>query len=217
MGFPGPTTVVDATQNKHYNTRKELAFEYANVVRQEVIALRDAGCNIIQFDDPGLLRDLTRAEEWGIEALDKCFEGIDGITTIVHVCRSYPTNSNKKLEEEGTGYKSDKAYYPELLTLLQKSKIDQISIEGKQGNLDMSVLKHLGDKTVLLGCLDVGIEEVESVDEIVEQAKDALKYIKPEQLILAPDCGLLLIPRDVAKAKITNLALAASVLNKSLT
>jgi len=213
IGFPGPSTVVDAVKNEFYKSDKELALNYAKAVKQEVIALRNAGCQIIQFDDPGLLRNPIRTQEWGIELLDKCFEGIEGITTIVHVCRSYP---NKKLEKLGIVYKSDESYYPYLLDLLRKSKIDQISIEGKQENLNPAVLKHLGQKIVILGCLDVGSEKVETVEEIVNQGKAALEYIKPEQLILGPDCGLLQISRKAAKAKLSNLAKAAEILNKIL-
>jgi len=211
--LPGPTTVVDASENNFYPSDRDLAFDCARAIRQEVLHLKNAGCDIIQFDDPGLLRDLPRAEQWGIKALDMCFEDVPGIITIVHVCRSYP---DKNMEKSGIVYKSDKRYYPQLLELLQKSQIDQISIEAKQGDLDLSVLKYLGNKKVLLGCLDVGIDKIETVEEIVEQANEALQYIEPSQLILAPDCGLVLLEKDIAKAKLSNMATAAKILNSKL-
>lgn len=212
MALPGPSTVVDSVDNKFYNENRELAFDYAKSIKKEVVSLRDAGCKIIQFDDPGLLRDIRRSEDWGIKALESCFEGID-VTTIVHVCRSYP---DKELEEKNIKYKSDQEYYPELLRILKQSKVDQISIEGKQGNLNPVVLKDAGDKKILLGCIDVGNERVESVEEIIEQAKNALKYLRPKQLILAPDCGLLELSKEAAKAKLTNMAKAAEILNSEL-
>ena len=95
--------------------------------------------------------------------------------------------------------------------LLQKSSIDQISIEGKQGNIDPAVLKNLGDKTVILGCVDVGDENVEKVEDIVGQAKAALEFIKPEQLILGPDCGLVQISREAAKNKLKELVDLAGI------
>jgi len=211
IGLPGPTTVVDAVRNEYYKTDKELAFDYAKAVSKEVKALHQTGCEIIQFDDPGLLRNLERAKDWGIEALDMCFAGVNSATIIVHVCRSYP---NKQLEKLGIVYKADESYYPYLLDLLQNSRVDQISIEGKQGNLNPAVFEHAGDKTIILGCLDVGDEKVESVNEIVEQGVEALAYLKPEQLVLGPDCGLLQISREAAKGKLTNLAKAVEVLNK---
>jgi len=211
ISIPGPTTMVDAVHNQLYGSDEELARDYAKAIREEVIALRDAGCNLIQFDDPGLLRNIERAKEWGVNLLDECFKDIDGITTIVHVCRSYP---NKEFEKKGVIYKSDESYYPYLLDLLQDSKIDQISIEGKQGNLNPSILKHLGQKTVILGCIDVGSERIETIEEIVNQGKAALEFIEPEQLILGPDCGLLELSREVAKEKIANLGKAVEILNR---
>lgn len=200
--LPGPTTVVDfCNNNRVYKSTKKLAFDYARAIREEVLWLKNLGCKLIQFDDPGLLRNLKRAEEWGIEALDRCFKGVlkgSDVTTIVHVCRSYPGVM-----------KSDQNLYSELLKLLQDSKIDQIGIEAKTGALDLSALENLGDKTINLGCIDVGLQRVESVEEITDRAKEALKYIDPEQLVLTPDCGLLQLDRETAKAKLTNLSKAA--------
>jgi len=213
IGVPGPSTVVDAVQNDFYDDECQLAIDYAKAIREEVWLLKNAGCHIIQFDDPGLLRNIERAREWGIALLDMCFEGVEGITTIVHVCRSYP---NKRLEKLGIRYKSDESYYPYLLDLLQRSKINQVSIEGKQGSLNPSVLQNLGEKSVILGCVDVGVEKIETVEEIVRQGKAALEYINVNQLILGPDCGLLQISREAAKAKLSNLARAAEYLNREL-
>jgi 5-methyltetrahydropteroyltriglutamate--homocysteine methyltransferase len=207
VGLPGPCTVVDALVDEHYGARERLAFDYADAIRDEVRALVDAGCRVIQFDDPGLLRDLPRSREWAISALDRCFVGIAVPTTIVHVCRSYP---NRTLDELGLPYKSDQGYYPQLLELLQVSAIDQVSIEGRQGRLDPAVLSHLGDKSVLLGCVDVGDEAVEPVEAIVDQARAALDYVDADRLMLAPDCGLLQLSRDSARGKLANLARAAA-------
>lgn len=171
--------------------------------------MKEAGCTTIQFDDPALIRDLKRVQRWGMEALERCFEGIDGITTIVHVCRSYP---NPELEKSGFYYKSDQGYYPYLLDLVRESKINQVSIEARSGALNARVLEHLGERTVLLGCVDVGREEIESVDDILRQAERALKYVERSQLVLAPDCGLVLLSKDAAKGKLTHLARAAAEL-----
>ena len=210
---PGPSTVVDAVRNAYYVSCQELAFAYAKAIRQEVAALEQAGCTTVQFDDPGLMRDLERAQQWGLEALEQCFEGIGGITTIVHVCRSYP---NPELEKSGFHYKSDQGYYPYVLDLVRESKIDQVSIEARSGALNARVLEHLGEKTVLLGCVDVSTEQIEAVDDIRRQAERALKHVHPGQLVLAPDCGLVLLSRDAAKGKLSHLARAAGQLNGNL-
>lgn len=209
--LPGPATVVDAIVDEHYSSAEALARDYARAIRCEVMALRNAGCRIVQFDDLALLRDLSRAERWGIDALENCFLDIDGITTVVHVCRSYP---NKQLDELGVEYKSDQNQYPALLHLLSQSRIDYVSIEAKRDALRPSVLSQAGSKGVVLGCVDVGSERVESEAEIVAQARAALAYLDRSQLMLAPDCGMIQLTRSVAQAKLCRLAAAAATLNQ---
>lgn len=212
MTIPGPTTATDIVYDSYYNgDRKKMAFDYAHAVRTEVKNLIDAGCNYIQFDDPALLRNPERAQEWGLEALEKCFEGLEmKATYCVHICRGYP---NKPLESKGISYKANANYYEQILHFLSSSKLDQVSIEGAQSNLDLSVLSAIGKKTIVLGVVDVGIEAVETVEHIVKRGKEALQHITPKQLILAPDCGLIMISRNAAFNKLKNIAEASVILN----
>lgn len=143
--------------------------------------------------------------------MQSCFEGLENQAFyFVHICRGYP---DKPLERKGIAYKANSDYYGEILEWLSKSKFDVVSIEGAQNNLDMSILPAIGKKTVMLGVLDVGSNEVESVDSIIARGREALKYLPGEQLILGPDCGMLLLSQDSAKAKLSNIAKAASILN----
>ena len=52
--------------------------------------------------------------------------------------------------------------YP-FLEELRDTAVDQISIEAAQPKLDLSVLGRMGDKTIMLGVIDLGSDEVESV------------------------------------------------------
>jgi len=212
VNLPGPTTLVNFTSNEHFGETSKFAQAASSVIRKLVGELYDAGCRYFQFDDPVLMRDPDAMDEWGIPALEACFVGLDDIISIVHVCRGYP---NKKLEAEGVKYKADERNYEFLLKSLQKSSINQISIEAEECKLDLSVLRHLGDKSILLGAIDVGNEAVETVEYIVERGKEALKFISSDQLWLATDCGMLMLPREKAKQKLTNLALARDILNDS--
>lgn len=213
IGLPGPSTIVDCVADEYYKGDiKKLAFDYADAVRNEVKALITAGCQVIQFDDPVLLRFPDRAKEWGLKALERCFKGFENQATfIVHICCGYP---NKPLEARGVKYKANKDYYKDVLSWLSNSKIDIVSIEGEQSNLNLSVLPSIGKKTIMLGVLDVGEEQVESVKHITKRVRQALNYLPKQQLILAPDCGMLELSRSSAKNKLKNLVLAAKVLNK---
>ena len=178
----------------------------------EVAALIAAGCQIIQFDDPVLLRYPAAAQSWGLQALERCFAGLeDRATFVVHICCGYP---NKPLERKGISYKANQDYYSDILTWLSESKLDVVSIEGAASNLDVSVLSAIGKKTVMLGVVDVGENEIESVESLVARANDALRYIPKEQLILAPDCGMIELTHASARKKLINLSLAAHEINE---
>lgn len=213
IGLPGPSTVADCVADEYYQgNRKQLALDYAAAIHHEVAALIANGCRIIQFDDPVLLRYPKEAKEWGLEALERCFAGLeDKATFVVHICRGYP---NKPFERKGIPYKANKEYYHDILAWLSKSKLDVVSIEGAQSNLDVSILSAIGNKTVMLGVLDVGENDVESVKALVSRGREALSYIPKEQLILAPDCGMLELTRASARKKLINLSLAAHELNQ---
>lgn len=213
VGLPGPTTVVDCVADEYYKgDKKKLAFDYAAAIHQEVGALIKAGCNVIQFDDPVLLRYPEDAKEWGLKALESCFAGYENDATfIVHICRGYP---NKPLEKKGINYKAKKEYYKDILSWFAKSKLDAVSIEGAQSNLDLSILPAIGKKKVMLGVLDVGSNNAETVAALVKRGKEALQYLPKEQLILAPDCGMVEISRTAAKKKLTNMAKAVAILNR---
>jgi 5-methyltetrahydropteroyltriglutamate--homocysteine methyltransferase len=215
IGLPGPSTVADCVADDYYRgDRRSLAFDYADAIHHEVEALVAAGCQIIQFDDPVLLRHPDAAQAWGVEALERCFAGLaDRATFVVHVCRGYP---NKPLERKGVSYKANQDYYRDVLSWLSESRLDVVSIEGAASNLDLSTLSAIGDKSVMLGVIDVGENEVESVEALAARARQALSFLPKEQLILAPDCGMLELSRSSARAKLMNLSRAARAVNAAL-
>jgi 5-methyltetrahydropteroyltriglutamate--homocysteine methyltransferase len=212
IGLPGPSTVADCVADEYYEgDRRRLAFDYADAIRHEVAMLIEAGCGVVQFDDPVLLRYPDAAQAWGLEALERCFAGLEGRATIVvHICRGYP---NKPLERKGIHYKANANYYRDVLTWLAESRLDVVSIEGAASRLDTSTLSAIGRKTVMLGVLDVGENEVESVESLSARAREALRFVAKEQLILAPDCGMLELTRTSARQKLVNLSLAARAIN----
>ena len=214
IGLPGPSTVADCVADEYYRgDRKQLAFDYADAIHHEVAALIAAGCQVIQFDDPVLLRYPEAAQAWGLSALERCFAGLEGRATfVVHICRGYP---NKPLERKGISYKANQDYYRDILSWLSESRLDVVSIEAAASNLDLSILSAIGRKTVMLGVIDVGENEVESVDSLMAHANKALRFVPKGQLILAPDCGMVELTRASAREKLMNLSLAARAVNGS--
>jgi 5-methyltetrahydropteroyltriglutamate--homocysteine methyltransferase len=214
IGLPGPSTVADCLADEYYRgDRKALAFDYADAIRHEVAALVAAGCAFIQFDDPVLLRYPDAAQAWGIETLERCIAGLeDRATFVVHICRGYP---NKPLERKGISYKANQGYYLDVLSWLSESRLDVVSIEGAASKLDLSTLRAIGEKSIMLGVIDVGETQVESVESLVARATEALTFVPKGQLILAPDCGMLELTRASAREKLMNLSRAARAVNES--
>jgi len=212
IGLPGPSTVVDSIADGHYRgDRERMAMDYARAIRHEVRNLIGAGCQAIQFDDPVLLRYPAQAQAWGLRALQACFAGLEERATFfVHICRGYP---DKPLERENIPYKANADYYADVLGWFSKSTLDVISIEGAQSELDLSILPAAGKKAVMLGVVDVGVNRVESVTSLVDRGLEALRYLPKEQLILAPDCGMLQLSRTAARQKLVNLVRAARELS----
>ena len=201
---PGPFTMAQQAQNDFYPTTREAALAYADAVREEVLDLFAAGADIIQLDEPYMQARPEAAEEYGIEALNRALEGVTG-TTCVHICFGYAA----LIHERPEGY----SFLPQL----HQACCHQISIETAQSDLDCSVLSSLPEQTILLGVIDLSTPEVESVDTIVSRVKKALPFIDKERVVLAPDCGMKYLPRDVSLQKLRNMAAAAALLRAEFT
>ena len=212
IGLPGPSTVADCVADEYYGgDRKQLAFDYADAIHHEVEALIEAGCEMIQFDDPVLLRYPAAAQAWGLQALERCFAGPRGPRD---VRRAYLP----RLSEQAAGAQRHPLQgepgllprYPDLAVRVQaRRRFDRGG--GKQAGClrierDRQQNRHAGR-------LDVGENEVESVESLVARANEALRHIPIGQLILAPDCGMLELTRASARQKLVNLSLAARAVN----
>jgi len=105
--------------------------------------------------------------------------------------------------------------YP-FLAELDSCPADQISIEAAQPRLDPAVLEQLPSKRVILGVLDLGDMNVESGEVVAERIRGALRHIDPERLLVAPDCGMKYLPREVARGKLRALVDGAALARAEL-
>jgi 5-methyltetrahydropteroyltriglutamate--homocysteine methyltransferase len=55
---------------------------------------------------------------------------------------------------------------------------------------------------------------VETPQKVVERIKKALRYVKPQDVIVAPDCGMKYLPREVAFGKMKAMVEGARLLRK---
>ncbi|MCC7082989.1 MAG: hypothetical protein IT530_20170 [Burkholderiales bacterium] len=196
---PGPFTMTQQAQNDFYATEAQCAMDYAAAVNEEIRDLFAAGADVVQVDEPYMQARPEKAREYGVAALNRALEGIAG-TTAVHICFGYAHIAHVR----PSGY----SFLPELAGCCCR----QISIETAQANLDCSVLEQLPGKQIMVGCLNLGRMEVETPELVAERVRRALKYIPPEQVILAPDCGMKYLPREVADGKLRAMVAAAKIL-----
>lgn len=187
--LPGPFTMTQLAKDEHYGDERALAMAYADAVNQEVRDLRDAGADFIQLDEPYLQAHPDKARHYGIEAIDRALAGVDG-PTIVHMCFGYAY----VVKDKPSGY----SYLPEL----DRCCASQISVEAAQPKLDLSILAALPTKTLMVGVLDLGTSEIETPETIVARLEAALAHVPPERIVVAPDCGMKYLSRDVAFAKL---------------
>ncbi len=198
---PGPFTMLQQAQNDHYASEEEAAVDYAAAVNAEIRDLFAAGADVVQIDEPYMQARPEKARQYGLKALNRALEGITG-TTAVHICFGYAAI----IHERPSGYS--------FLSELAQCSCRQVSIETAQSNLDCSVLQQLDGKRVMVGCIDLSDPKVESVETIAGRIRRALPYIKPQNVILAPDCGMKYLPRDVATAKLRAMVSAAKILRE---
>ena len=198
---PGPFTMSQQAQNDHYATVDEAALDYAIAVNAEIRDLFAAGADVVQIDEPYLQARPAEARRYGVAVLTRALEGITG-TTAVHICFGYAAI----IHERPTGYS--------FLAELAAAPCAQISVETAQSKLDPQQLAALGDKQIMVGCLDLSDPAIESPEKIANRVRRALTVLAPERVILAPDCGMKYLPRDVAAGKLAAMVEAAALLRK---
>ncbi len=185
---PGPFTMSQQAQNDFYEDEAEMARDYAVAVNAEIRDLFAAGADIVQIDEPYMQARPEKARAYGLDALAVALDGVEGRTAL-HICFGYAA----LIHERPEGYN----FLPELAG----TALDEISIETAQSNLDCAVLSKLPGKTIILGVLDLSTHEIETPEVVAERIRRALPHVPVERLVIAPDCGLKYLPRDVAYGK----------------
>jgi 5-methyltetrahydropteroyltriglutamate--homocysteine methyltransferase len=202
--LPGPFTMSQQAVNEHYASTEALALALAKAVNDEVRDLFAAGADVVQLDEPWLQSRAEQARDYGVAAINRALEGVEG-TTALHLCFGYAAIVTDK---PSSGYA--------FLSELGASAADQISIEAAEPNLDLSVLAALESKTVMVGVLDLGDPDVEAAEQVAQRIRRALEHVPPGRLIATPDCGMKYLPRDVAFGKLKALAQGAAIVNAEL-
>jgi 5-methyltetrahydropteroyltriglutamate--homocysteine methyltransferase len=200
---PGPFTMTQQAQNDHYADERSLALAYAEAVNEELRDLKDAGADVVQIDEPYLQARPEPAREYAIEAINRALEGIEG-DTVLHTCFGYA----HIVHDRPSGYP--------FLSELDDSVATHLSLEAAQPNLDPEVLRDVADKTIVLGVLDLGSSEAETPDLVADRIRKALAVVPPERLVVAPDCGMKYLSRELAFRKLQAMVAGARLVREDL-
>jgi 5-methyltetrahydropteroyltriglutamate--homocysteine methyltransferase len=198
---PGPFTMSKQAQNEFYRSDEAMALDYAAAVNDEIRDLFAAGADIVQIDEPWMQQHPDKAREYGLKTLDRALDGVAG-TVAVHLCFGYAA----VVHEKPAGY----SFLPEL----ERSKALQISIEAAQPKLDLAVLEKLPSKIIVLGVIDLADMTIETPDIVAARIRKALPHVAAERIVIAPDCGMKYLPRDVAYGKMEAMARGAAIVRQ---
>ncbi|HEV2162407.1 MAG TPA: 5-methyltetrahydropteroyltriglutamate--homocysteine methyltransferase [Stellaceae bacterium] len=201
--LPGPFTMAQQAQNDYYKDEEELVMAYAAAVNDEAKDLKAAGADIIQLDEPYLQARAEKAKKYGVKAINRALAGVPG-PTAVHLCFGYA----HVVHTRPSGY----SFLPELADCIAQ----QVSIETAQSNLDLAVLKALGNKQIILGVIDLNDPKPETPATVAARIRRAFAVVPPERIVAAPDCGMKYIPRETAFAKLAALAAGAAIVRREL-
>ena len=212
--LPGPYLLTrsswfEGLSDKAYPTADELSEDIVQILRQEIVALRDRGVDFIQFDEPSLSqvvygdeagetfmcaalssrKDPTEELEFAVRLMNATVDGIDGVKFGVHVCRGNWSRKEEVLL---------KGNYGPLLPYLVQMHIDQLVLEmatPRAGELDV-FKEYANEKELGLGVVNPRTDEIESPAMIVQRVKEVLKFFDPEKILSQPRLRL----RDFRRA-----------------
>ncbi len=200
---PGPFTMTQQAQDDHYGDGRSLALAYAEAVNEELRDLKAAGADVVQIDEPYLQARPEPAREYALEAINRALEGIEG-DTVLHTCFGYAHIVRQRL----TGYP--------FLRELDGCRATHVSLEAAQPNLDPAVLAALPSKVIVLGVLDLGSPEAETPEVVAKRIRRALEVVDPDRLVVAPDCGMKYLPRQLAFRKLQAMVAGARLVDEEL-
>lgn len=202
--LPGPFTMAQQAQNDYYGETADLAMAYADAVNEELRDLFAAGVDIVQLDEPYVQARPEAARDYAVAAIDRALIGATG-PSVLHVCFGY----GKHVDNKPEGYA--------FLAELDACSADEISIECAQPRLKMDLLTQLPNKKVHVGVLDLRDTTPETPELVAERIRAAIEVIPAQQIVVAPDCGMKYLSREVAFEKLKNMVKGRDIVRAEIT
>ena len=210
--LPGPMTMVDTLYDAHYRSREKLAWEFAEILNAEAREIEATGVDVIQFDEPAFNVFMDEVRDWGVRTLERAAEGLT-CKTAVHICYGYGIKANNDWKKTLGG---EWRQYEQTFPLLARSKIDQVSLECANSHVPIDLIGLLRGKDVMVGAIDVADARVETPEDVARVIRAALRFVAPEKLYPCTNCGMVPLPREVARGKLAALGAGAALVRAEL-
>ena len=210
--LPGPMTMVDTLHDAHYRSREKLAWAFAEILNEEARAIAAAGVDVIQFDEPAFNVYFDEVRDWGIKTLERAAEGL-ACTTAVHICYGYGFKANNDWKKT---LGSEWRQYEQTFPLLAASRIRQVSLECANSRVPIDLIALLEGKDVLVGAIDVASDRPETPEEVATVIRSALRFVPADRLLPCTNCGMVPLPRDLARAKLRALGAGAAIVRREI-
>jgi 5-methyltetrahydropteroyltriglutamate--homocysteine methyltransferase len=208
--LPGPMTICDTIADAHYGSRPAMAMAFAEILNAEARELAALGVDVVQFDEPAFNVFMDEVKDWGIPALERAAQGLS-CKTAVHICYGYGIEAN--IRWKGT-LGGEWRQYEEIFPALNRSKIDQVSLEAQGSKVPLSLIRLLPDKDILVGAIDVATRNVETPEAVAAILTEATKYADAARIQACTNCGLAPLPRAIAAAKLRALGAGARLMRE---
>jgi 5-methyltetrahydropteroyltriglutamate--homocysteine methyltransferase len=205
--IPGPMTICDTIADGYYGRREDMAMRFAELLNEEALELQAAGADVIQFDEPAFNVFLGEVRDWGLPALERAARGLTA-TTAVHVCYGYGIEANIQWKATLGDVWSQ---YETIFPWLNASSIRQVSLEFAGSRVPHEVLRHLQDKEIMIGAVEVLPGRLETAEEVAGNILEATRHVEKARIIPCTNCGMAPLPADLARAKLRALGAGAAL------
>ena len=219
FGTVTPELLAAAVDDRFYKDPVERVQALSAAINEELNELADAGCPVIQLEEPQIHMIPSRGKVFGkldmndmVEVFNATVKGLGDKTEVwCHTCWGNPSQQRM--------FKDIQSYAP-ALDHLNQVEADVLTFEScSSGRMDLEGIgKHITDKKVAIGVIDHHSLQVERPEEVADHIREALKHIPAERLVICSDCGMGRegMSRRHASYKIVSLVLGTNIVRKEL-
>jgi 5-methyltetrahydropteroyltriglutamate--homocysteine methyltransferase len=214
-----PELLAASVADEYYKDPVERTLALSAALNEELNELADAGCPVIQMEEPQIHMVPVRGKAFGKLGVDelvgifnKTVKGLRAKTEVwCHTCWGNP--SQQRIFKDVQSYKPT-------LDALNTIDADAVTFETcSSGPDDLKAIgEHIKDKKIVIGVIDHHTLQVERPDDIATLIREALKYIPPERLVISSDCGMGRegMGRRHAAYKMVAMVLGTNIVRKEL-